>query len=158
MVSDDLTQIQAKENISITAAENQYASVSESTVKKSGFTGSLSDGVASVGYGKSNIKQDNKSQATSLTQSVVGSVNGNTNIIAGGDLNAVASIIEAGKDINLMGKNINLAAADIYQEQNSKFASKTSGVSVGITYSSEAAALSSAKKSQESNDFSDRRL
>uniref|UniRef100_UPI003FCC44C1 hemagglutinin repeat-containing protein n=1 Tax=Acinetobacter sp. TaxID=472 RepID=UPI003FCC44C1 len=106
VISDDLTQIQAKENISITAAENQYTKVSESTVKKSGFTGSLSDGVASVGYGKSNIKQDHKSQATSLTQSVVGSVNGNINIVAGEDLNAVASIIEAGKDINLMGKNV----------------------------------------------------
>ena len=155
VVSDDLTQIQAKENISITATENQYASVSESTVKKSGFTGSLSDGVASVGYGKSNIKQDNKSHATSLTQSVVGSVNGNTNIVAGGDLNAVASIIEAGKDINLMGKNVHLDAADIQQDTQSKFESKSSGMSIGFTYSGAATAVASAKKSQDSNDFSD---
>ena len=155
VVSDELTQIQAKENISITAAENQYAKVSESTVKKSGFTGSLSDGVASVGYGKTNIKQDNKSQSTSLTQSVVGSVNGNTNIIAGQDLNAVASIIEAGKDINLMGKNVHLDAADIKQDTQSKFESKSSGVSIGFTYSGVAAAAASAKKSQDNNDFSD---
>ncbi|MEF9956818.1 MAG: hemagglutinin repeat-containing protein [Acinetobacter sp.] len=155
IVSDELTQIQAKEKIKISAVENQYANEAEYSIKKSGFTSSFSDGVASVGYGKSNIKQDNKSQSTSLTQSVVGSVNGNTNIVAGEDLSAVASIIEAGKDINLMGKNVHLDAADIQQDTQSKFESKSSGVSIGFTYSGEAAAAASAKKSQDNNDFSD---
>ncbi|MGE8572673.1 MAG: hemagglutinin repeat-containing protein [Acinetobacter amyesii] len=155
IVSDDLTQIQAKEKINISAVENQYENEAEYSIKKSGFTSSFSDGVASVGYGKSNIKQDNKSQSTSLTQSLVSSVSGNTNIIAGDDLNAVASIIEAGKDINLMGKNVQLDAADIKQDTQSKFESKSSGISVGITYSAEAAAVASAKKSQDNNDFSD---
>ena len=41
VVSDDLTQIQAKENISITTAENQYSNQFEQTVKKSGFSASL---------------------------------------------------------------------------------------------------------------------
>lgn len=155
VISDDLTQIQAKENISITAAENQYGKVSESTVKKSGFTASGSDGVASVGYGKSSVHNKDEGRSTDLAQSAVSSLSGNVNIVAGNDLTAEAAILAAGKDINLIGKNVNLAAADIYQDQNSKFESKTSGVSVGITYSSEAAALASAKKSQQSNDFSD---
>lgn len=155
VVSDELTQIQAKEKIKISAAENQYANEAEYSIKKSGFTSSFSDGVASVGYGKSNIKHDNKSQSTSLTQSLVSSVNGNTNIIAGQDLNAVASIIEAGKDINLIGKNVHLDAADVQQDTQSKFESKSSGVSIGFTYSGVAAAAASAKKSQDNNDFSD---
>ena len=155
VISDDLTQIQAKENINITAAQNTYQEYAEYSTKKSGFTASVSDGVASVGYGKSNVRNAQDNQSTGLTQSQIVSLKGNTNIVAGNDLNAEAAILAAGKDINLIGKNVNLAAADIYQDQNSKFESKTSGVSVGITYSSEAAALASAKKSQESNDFSD---
>jgi filamentous hemagglutinin len=85
----------------------------------------------------------------------VSSVNGNTNIIASQDLNAVASIIEAGKDINLIGKNVHLDAADVQQDTQSKFESKSSGVSIGFTYSGVAAAAASAKKSQDNNDFSD---
>ncbi|MFX9939116.1 hemagglutinin repeat-containing protein, partial [Acinetobacter baumannii] len=63
VVADELTQIQAKENINIVAVENHYSNQQEQTVKKSGFKASLSDGVASVGYGKSslNTKEDGKS-------------------------------------------------------------------------------------------------
>lgn len=111
--------------------------------------------MASVGYGKSNTKQEDKSQSTSLTQSVVGSVNGNTNIVAGEDLNIKASIVESGKDINLIGKNVNLDAADVTEDTQSKYEHKSSGISIGVTYSGVAAAAASAKKSKENSEFSD---
>lgn len=101
MVSDDLTQIQAKENISITTAENQYSNQFEQTVKKSGFSASLSDGVASVGYGKSSLNTKEDGKSTTLTQSVIRSKTGDTTIIAGKDLTTEAAILDAGKDLNL---------------------------------------------------------
>ena len=155
VISDDLTQIQAKENISIKAAENQSSEVSESTVKKSGFTASVSDGVASVGYGKSNVHSKDAAQSTDLTQSTVSSLSGDVNIVAGKDLTAEAAQLSAAKDLNLQGANVNLNALTISQEQQSQFDSKQSGLSVGITYSAEAAAASSVKKSKENSDFSD---
>jgi filamentous hemagglutinin len=155
VISDDLTQIQAKENISIKAAENQSSEVSESTVKKSGFTASVSDGVASVGYGKSNVHSKDAAQSTDLTQSAVSSLAGDVNIVAGKDLTAEAAQLSAAKDLNLQGANVHLNALNISQEQQSQFDSKQSGISVGITYSAEAAAASSVKKSKENNDFSD---
>lgn len=155
VISDDLTQIQAKENISIKAAENQSSEVSESTVKKSGFTASVSDGVASVGYGKSNVHSKDAAQSTDLTQSVVSSLAGDVNVVAGKDLTAEAAQLSAAKDMNLQGANVHLNALNISQKQQSQFDSKQSGISVGITYSAEAAAASSVKKSKENNDFSD---
>ena len=155
VVSQDLTQLSADKNINISATENTHENREFHQVKKSGLTGGLSDGVASVGYGKSNTKQEDKSQSTSLTQGVVGSVNGNTNIVAGEDLNIKASIVESGKDINLIGKNVNLDAADVTEDTQSKYEHKSSGISIGFTYSGVAAAVASAKKSKENSEFSD---
>lgn len=152
VVSDELTQIQAKENISIKAAENQYGKVSESTVKKSGFTASGSDGVASVGYGKSSVHKKDEGRSTDLAQSV-SSLSGNVNIVAGNDLTAEAALLAAGKDINLIGKNVNLAAADIYQDQKTLNLKVKLGVSVGIDLQFRGCGTRFREKSQQSNDW-----
>ncbi|WP_174492312.1 hemagglutinin repeat-containing protein [Acinetobacter sp. Marseille-Q1623] len=155
VVSDDLTQIQAKNNIDITAAENRYSQSSESSVKKSGLTASLSDGVASVGYGKSSNQNKQDNQSTSLTQSQIISKAGNTNILAGKDLTAEAAILGAGKDLNLQGANVNLNAGYETTNQHSEAQSKNSGVSVGLTYSPLTAAASTYKKNTDNNQYSD---
>lgn len=155
IISDELTQIQAKENVSITAAENQYLNESEKSVKKSGFSASLSDGVASVGYGKSSVKTEQKNQSTKLAQSQIVSTQGNTNILAGKDLTAEAAILGAGKDLNLQGANVNLNAGYESSKQHTEVQSKNSGVSVGLTYSPVTAAASTYKKNADSDQFSD---
>jgi filamentous hemagglutinin len=155
VVSDELTQIQAKENININAAENQYLNESEKSVKKSGFTSSFSDGVASVGYGKSSNQNKQNNQSTTLTQSQIVSLQGNTNILAGKDLTAEAAILGAGKDLNLQGANVNLNAGYETANQHSESQSKSSGISVGVTYSPIAAAASTYKKNAESDQYSD---
>ena len=155
VVSDELTQIQAKENISITAAENQYINQHEQTTKKSGFTASLSGGVASVGYGKSSLNTKEDGKSTTLNQSVIRSHSGDTTIIAGKDLTTEAAILDAGKDLNLKGANVNLNAAYTTDEQHSEVHSKQSGVSVGVTYSPAMAAASTYKNSMNNGQFSD---
>ncbi|WP_427838347.1 hemagglutinin repeat-containing protein [Acinetobacter baumannii] len=155
VVSDDLTQIQAKENISITTAENQYSNQFEQTVKKSGFSASLSDGVASVGYGKSSLNTKEDGKSTTLTQSVIRSKTGDTTIIAGKDLTTEAAILDAGKDLNLKGANVNLNAGYTTDEQHSEVHSKQSGISVGVTYSPAMAAAAAYKNSMNNGQFSD---
>ncbi|MDC4317638.1 hemagglutinin repeat-containing protein [Acinetobacter baumannii] len=155
VVSDDLTQIQAKENISITTAENQYSNQFEQTVKKSGFKASLSDGVASVGYGKSSLNTKEDGKSTTLTQSVIRSKTGDTTIIAGKDLTTEAAILDAGKDLNLKGANVNLNAGYTTDEQHSEVHSKQSGISVGVTYSPAMAAAAAYKNSMNNGQFSD---
>jgi filamentous hemagglutinin len=155
VVSDELTQIQAKENVNITAAQNQYSNQQEQTVKKSGFKASLSDGVASVGYGKSSLNTKEDGKSTTLTQSVIRSQSGDTTIIAGKDLTTEAAILDAGKDLNLKGANVNLNSAYATDEQHSEVHSKQSGISVGVTYSPAMAAASAYKNSMNNGQFSD---
>ena len=155
VVSDELTQIQAKENININAAENHYVNELERSKKTSGFTSSFSDGVASVGYGKSSNQNKQNNQSTTLTQSQIVSLQGNTNILAGKDLTAEAAILGAGKDLNLQGANVNLNAGYETANQHSESQNKSSGISVGVTYSPIAAAASTYKKNAESDQYSD---
>ncbi|WP_434279040.1 hemagglutinin repeat-containing protein [Acinetobacter sp. CE-15] len=155
IVSNDLTQIQAKNNINIIAAENYYLNESQEIKKKSGFTASLSGGVASVGYGKSSLKTEQKNQSTALVQSQIISTQGNTNILAGKDLTSEAAILGAGKDLNLQGVNVNLNAGYESNTLHSLIQSKNSGVSVGLTYSPMAAVVSTYKKNAGSDQFSD---
>lgn len=155
VVSNELTQIQAKENVNITAAQNQYSNQQEQTVKKSGFKASLSDGVASVGYGKSSLNTKEDGKSTTLTQSVIRSQSGDTTIIAGKDLTTEAAILDAGKDLNLKGANVNLNSAYATDEQHSEVHSKQSGISVGVTYSPAMAAASAYKNSMNNGQFSD---
>jgi len=155
VVSNELTQIQAKENVNITAAQNQYSNQQEQTVKKSGFKASLSDGAASVGYAKSSLNTKENGKSTTLAQSVVRSQKGDTTIIAGKDLTTEAAILDAGKDLNLKGANVNLNSAYATDEQHSEVHSKQSGVSVGVTYSPAMAAASAYKNSMNNGQFSD---
>ncbi|MFW1775337.1 hemagglutinin repeat-containing protein, partial [Acinetobacter seifertii] len=155
VVSKELTQIQAKENIKITTAENQYSNQQEQTVKKSGFNASLSDGAASVGYAKSNLNTKEDGKSTTLAQSVIRSQTGDTTIIAGKDLTAEAAILDAGKNLNLKGANVNLNAAYTTDEKYSEVHSKQSGISVGVTYSPALAAKSAYDKSMGDNQYSD---
>ncbi|MDC4625400.1 hemagglutinin repeat-containing protein [Acinetobacter baumannii] len=155
VVADELTQIQAKENINIVAAENHYSNQQEQTVKKSGFKASLSDGVASVGYGKSSLNTKEDGKSTTLTQSMIRSKAGDTTIIAGKDLTTEAAILDAGKDLNLKGANVNLNAGYTTDEQHSEVHSKQSGISVGVTYSPAMAAAAAYKNSMNNGQFSD---
>ncbi|MCU4582286.1 hemagglutinin repeat-containing protein [Acinetobacter gyllenbergii] len=154
VVSDELMQLQAKENIEIRAADNSYLNIHNTQTKKSGLSGSLSGGVASIGYGKSSLNTQQNNQSTGITQSVIGSIKGDTNIIAAKDLTAEAAIIQSGKDINLVGENVNLNAASTHTENKSASQSKQSGISVGVTYSPLEAARSSYKESTANNQFS----
>ncbi|MDO5640378.1 MAG: hemagglutinin repeat-containing protein [Neisseria sp.] len=134
IIAEESNRISAGRNIDIEAAVNtaQYKNFQQET--RSGLTGSLSAGVASVGYGKSDQRLQQGGTSQSLTLSQIGSLSGDTTIIAGKALNATAAQIAAGGNLHLQGSEVNLDAAHITDSSRSVQQSKQSGLSVGITY------------------------
>lgn len=99
IVSDDLTQITAKENVSITAAENQVLSESKDVVSKSGLISTGGIGI-SLGKEKDTTVQSN-TQVTN-TGSSVGSLKGDTTIIAGNHYQQTGSTVSSTEaDVNI---------------------------------------------------------
>ncbi|WP_343316500.1 hemagglutinin repeat-containing protein [Acinetobacter soli] len=130
IVSDELTQIQAKENVTIEGAQNQYNSETNSVVKKSGF---MSTGDIGFSLGK---KQDTTLQTgQQLTNSAaqVGSLNGNTNIIAGKTYQQTGSTVSSQKgDVNVQAQQINVEAAKEQQDSLYKHEMQQKGLTIAV--------------------------
>ncbi|MDP8084269.1 hemagglutinin repeat-containing protein, partial [Pasteurella atlantica] len=155
ILSDDGTSVEAGGKVTIEAAKNYSRHNDFKQTKKSGFTASLSGGVASIGYGKSRSSLDQKGASTSLTGSIINSRNGNNTVIAGDDLNLIASKVSAGGDVSLRGKNVNLLTGAEENTLNMKAHSKSSGFSVGLTYSPAMAFVNAYNENRKSGSFSD---
>ena len=150
VVSDNLTSIRADNNVNIKAATNTYSSDYSKEVKRSGLSGGFSAGVLSVGYSKSKTNATNDNQSTTQAASTVASLYGDTQVVAGNQLHVSASDIAAGDDITLVGKDIQLTAAQETNRQDSTYKSSSSGFSIGITIDP-AAAFKSAYKNTYDN-------
>ncbi|MCT9978147.1 hemagglutinin repeat-containing protein, partial [Acinetobacter sp. I-MWF] len=130
VVSDELTQIQAKENVSITGAENKYLDYSESSVKKSGLMSSGGIGF-SVGQKKELTEQQN-TQSTN-TGSAVGSLNGNTNIIAGKTYQQTGSTVSSQQsDVNILAQQVNIEAAKEQSTSDYKHEMEQKGLTLAV--------------------------
>ena len=154
IISTDQTILSAGSNVNIDAAHNLYQDHHYHEEKKSGLTGGLSKGVASVGYSKSKMQFDQKDTNTTLTLSQIASLNGNTIIQADGDINATAAILSAGNNLTLNAQNVNLYADHLINDQHTDLKIKKSGFSIGFTYSPLLAAVSALKDGMRSGDFS----
>lgn len=109
IVSDDLTQITAKENISITAAENHSQLDARSEVSKSGL---MSSGGIGFSIGSEKEKTDRTNTKTTASASSVGSLKGDTNIIAGKHYQQTGSYVSATEgDVNILAQSVNIEAA-----------------------------------------------
>lgn len=155
VVSDDRTVLKAGNDVNITAAENIYADHEFHQRKRSGLTGGFKDGVVSVGVGKSSQKLDQNTAATSLTVSQVGSIAGDTAIIAGNNLTTEAAVLASGGNMTLQGRNVSLNAAHTASQSDSRMEAKQSGVSVGITVNPFEAAKASYDRNMQSSGYSD---
>ena len=155
VLAQQSNRISAGNNITIEAAGNQHSQHRYDEEKRSGLTGSLKDGVASVGYSKSSHSLQQDSSGQSLTLSQVGSINGDTTIVAANRLTATAARLGAGQDLTLQGKEVNLDAAHISGTEHTEEKIKQAGFSVGFTYSPTAAAASAYKKAKQDGGYSD---
>lgn len=124
----------AGNNVLITSAEDHHSSESSESRKKSGFTGGFSNGTASIGYGSSKNSSSSAEQSTTQVGSAIASREGSVLINAGNQLTIAASDVAAGKDLTLVGKDINLLARQDTVDTQASQSSKSSGFSVGFTY------------------------
>ncbi|WP_228272628.1 two-partner secretion domain-containing protein [Acinetobacter soli] len=130
IVSDELTQIQAKENVTIEGAQNQYNSEINSVVKKSGF---MSTGGIGFSLGKKQDTTLQTGQQLTNSASQVGSLNGDTNIIAGKTYQQTGSTVSSQKgDVNLQAQQINVEAAKEQQDSLYKHEMQQKGLTIAV--------------------------
>ncbi|MFL9583794.1 hemagglutinin repeat-containing protein [Stenotrophomonas sp. AB1(2024)] len=124
----------AGNNVLITSAEDQHSASASYSSKKSGFSGGLSNGVASVGYNKSSANSQESVQSTTQVGSAIASREGNVLISAGNQLTLAASDVVAGENLTLVGKDIQLLARQDTVDTQGSQSSTSSGFSMGVTY------------------------
>ncbi|WP_192879077.1 hemagglutinin repeat-containing protein, partial [Haemophilus haemolyticus] len=130
VVGDDSLTVKGK-NINIREAENRVYSDDFYSKKKSGMLG----GGISVTFGSQ--KQTTESDQTKLYAqgSQVGSLNGNTTMIAENTYTQTASKVSAIKDgdVNILAKKVDIKAADDKYETNTKQTFEQKGVTLAVT-------------------------
>ncbi|MGK3122144.1 hemagglutinin repeat-containing protein, partial [Pseudomonas corrugata] len=114
--TDDLT-VRAGRDLTIDAAENTFSRTQMHKEKNRDLTGvltgnnlGLDDITGNQHLSISNQKHNGTASQTTLTGSTIGSSKGNVSLVAGGDLNVIASDLVSTKDMSLRGSNVTIAA------------------------------------------------
>ena len=129
VVGDDSLTVQAK-NINIREAENRVYSDDYYSKKRSG---ALSGGIGiTFGSQKQTTESDETKRYAQSSQ--VGSLNGNTTMIAKDTYTQTASAVSAIKgDVNILAKKADIKAADDKYETNTKQKFEQKGLTIAIT-------------------------
>ncbi|KHO14397.1 adhesin HecA family 20-residue repeat protein [Acinetobacter baumannii] len=130
IVSDELTQIQAKDNANIEGAQNQYNSQTNSVVKNSGL---MSTGGIGFSLGKKQETTLKTEQQLTNSASRVGSLNGNTNIVAGKTYQQTGSTVSSQKgDVNILAEQVNIEAAKEQSTSDYKHEMQQKGLTLAV--------------------------
>jgi len=130
IVSDELTQIQAKDNANIEGAQNQYNSQTNSVVKNSGL---MSTGGIGFSLGKKQETTLKTEQQLTNSASQVGSLNGNTNIVAGKAYQQTGSTVSSQKgDVNILAEQVNIEAAKEQSTSDYKHEMQQKGLTLAV--------------------------
>ena len=143
-ISQSGTTLKAGNNLTLDAAENRYSQSSSHNQKKSGLFG---NGGASFTLGTQKTANDNRTDSTTHTGSVVGTYNGNTVLTAGDHYQQTGSKVFAQnqttdnpKDLNYGTTVINAKSANVTNttattESHNSQSQKTSGLTVSVSNS-----------------------
>jgi len=130
VVGENGLTVQAK-NIDIKEAENKVYSEDFHSKKKSGMLGGGGLGVT-FGAQKQTLESDKTKFYAQGSQ--VGSLNGNTTLIAKNHYSQTASQVSAvNGDVNILAKNVDIKAADDKYETNTKQTFEQKGVTLAVT-------------------------
>ncbi|WP_426336031.1 hemagglutinin repeat-containing protein [Pseudoduganella sp. R-31] len=151
VLADKDLSIDAKGGLSIVSAEETSKSASTREEKKSGFSVSYSSGNLSTGYGKSNTSSQSAQETVTQHASSIGSLDGSVKLKSGETLQVVASDIAANENLTLIGKNVDLAAAQNTMQSQVNTQGKSSGFGVGFTVNPLAAFKDAYKTSTENS-------
>ena len=143
-ISQSGTTLKAGNNLTLDAAENRYSQSSSHNQKKSGLFG---NGGASFTLGTQKTANDNRTDSTTHTGSVVGTYNGNTVLTAGDHYQQTGSKVFAQnqttdnpKDLNYGTTVINAKSANVTNttattESHNSQSQKTTGLTVSVSNS-----------------------
>ena len=143
-ISQSGTTLSAGNNLTLDAAENRYSQSRSHNQKKSGLFG---NGGASFTLGTQKTANDNRTDSTTHTGSVVGTYNGNTVLTAGDHYQQTGSKVFAQnqttdnpKDLNYGTTVINAKSANVTNttattESHNSQSQKTSGLTVSVSNS-----------------------
>ncbi|WP_426323809.1 hemagglutinin repeat-containing protein [Pseudoduganella sp. R-43] len=116
-----------------------------------GQTVSYSSGNLSTGYGKSNTSSQSAQETVTQHASSIGALDGSVKLKSGETLQVVASDIAAKENLTLIGKNVDLAAAQNTMQSQANTQGKSSGFGVGFTVNPLAAFKDAYKTSTENS-------
>ncbi|MDF3932064.1 hemagglutinin repeat-containing protein, partial [Pseudomonas citronellolis] len=108
--------------------------------------------------GSSSLKATQTSHSEETRASTIGSVLGNVDIQAGKDLTIRGSDVVAGQDINLIGQNVNILAAQNENRSEQTYKSKTSGLTLALSGSVGSALDAGYQTAKQAHDEDDSRL
>ena len=120
----------AGNDLTLTTADESDHSISIKKKKKSGFSGTGGIGF-SVGSSSQKLTTDDTSNVRK--GSVVGSSEGNLNLLAGNAATVHGSDLVAGQDLTVQGKTVDITAAENSHTALSKSESKSSGLTLALS-------------------------
>ncbi|MFJ4055624.1 hemagglutinin repeat-containing protein [Pseudomonas sp. NPDC089743] len=130
IVSTNDTSLTAGGNILIESATETYEQSHSSSKKKSGL---LSSGGIGFTLGSTSLENTSASTSQSAKASTIGSVLGNVSIEAGKGLGIKGSEVIAGKDITLVGQDVEIVAAENHNTSEQTAKSKSSGLTLALS-------------------------
>ncbi|MCR6480417.1 hemagglutinin repeat-containing protein [Variovorax sp. ZS18.2.2] len=131
VVSDNGTTLVAKNNLSIEAAINEGSERHDRQEKRSGLLGT-----GGIGFmiGTQQQAQDGRTQTTTAARSTVGSVNGNTTLVAGNQYVQTGSdVMSPQGDVTIAAKNIRIQEARETSRTDTEQRQRTSGLTVALS-------------------------
>jgi filamentous hemagglutinin len=155
IVSTNGTSLIAGRNVVIDGASETFEQSHSSSTKKSGL---LSSGGIGVTLGSTSNQNTSTSSTETTRASNVGSVLGSVNIEAGKDLAIRGSDVVAGKDIRLVGQNVNILADENNNRSEQTSKSKSSGLTLALSGTVGSAVDSAYQTAKQAKNEDDSRL
>ncbi|MDK4706649.1 hemagglutinin repeat-containing protein [Kingella negevensis] len=130
VISDEETQIVAAENVSLTAAQNHYRDNEFHQTKKSGL---MSSGGIGFAIGSKKTTDDTDSTSLTHTGSTVGSIKGDTTIVAGKHYEQIGSTVSSPEGNNTIhAQSIDIRAAQNKRQNDHIHIQEQKGLTVAL--------------------------
>ncbi|MBD8162199.1 two-partner secretion domain-containing protein [Erwinia persicina] len=130
VAADDSLTMKAGNNLTVDTAQESRDAWAMKQKTKSGL---MSNGGLGVNIGTNFTKSTNETVSATAQGSQIGSVSGDTTLIAGNDLKVKGSEVIAGNDINLIGKNVEIGSVENSASTHSTSETRSSGLTLALS-------------------------
>lgn len=155
IAADQDLALRAGNDITVSAAEQSRDSWSMKKTTKSGL---MSTGGIGLTVGGVNEKSTSDTVELTRSGSTLGSVAGDTSLVAGNDIAVQGSDVIAGNDINMVGRNITVDAADNHSSTDTTYQRKQSGLTLSLSGTVGSAINSAVTSAQQADEQQDGRM